>query len=162
MQNNLSSGFYRAVLLYSSLILFSLYLFSAPAHLAEQAKADNDELFEGTWTLETATIQKITDNGTLELAASRFKDDSFIALYETLIFKAKTLTIPHADTSCSQGEFSWTDNQIIIPFMAAPHVLNYIVKEGKINFTQYESNGCEDCTYLIQTVYIKESHENDE
>ena len=52
MQNNLSSGFYRAVLLYSSMILFSLYLFSAPAHLTEQAKAESDELFEGTWTLE--------------------------------------------------------------------------------------------------------------
>ena len=142
------------------LITFGLFGMSVSGFM--QSEENEKELLEGTWTLEAATIRKITDSDTLELAASRFKDDSFFALYDTLIFKADTLTIPYADTSCSQGEYSRTDNQIFIPFMAAPHVLNYIVKEGKIHFTQYESNGCEDCTYQIQTVYKKESHENDE
>jgi len=110
---------------------------------------------EGHWVLEKATVLKITGSDTLAVDVNMVKDNSLIALYDTLMFKGKVLTIPFRNTY-RQGEYNWTDNTIEIPFMAAPHLLDYLIKDERMYFTQQESLTRESCIYLIQTVYKKD------
>jgi len=131
---------------------------------------ENDTALDGKWVLESASIQKITDRAgradrdTLKVDVDTKKEDLLFALYDTLIFKADTLTIYFGDfeNAVSQDKYSWTDNTIEINFMPAPHVMLYALKDEKLYFTQKTSLGCKDCEYVIQTIYKKGRHENDD
>ena len=122
-----------------------------------QANENDRTLLEGKWVLESAVIQKITGSDTLIVDAETKKEDLLFALYDTLIFKADTLTIYFGDSGelVSQDRYSWTDSFIEINFMPAPHLLYYLVKDEDLYFTQKTSLGCNDCEYMIQTVYKK-------
>ena len=126
-----------------------------------QANENDKTLLEGKWVLESASIQKITGRDTLRVDADEMKDNPFFALYDTLIFKSDTLIIPFSDVY-SHGEYRYTDTQIEILFMAAPHVLDLIIEDKKIFFTHRVSTSCENCIYLVQTIYTKDRHENDD
>ena len=120
----------------------------------------SNKLLDGKWVLETTAIHKILDGDTVKVEVDMMKHNSFFALYDTLLFVENTLTIPSLNTF-SKGEYRWTEGIIEIPFMAAPHELEFTVEEEKIFFTQHILFGCRECMYLVQTVYKRENHEND-
>jgi len=132
-----------------------------PALTLAQAGDNDKTLLEGKWVLESTSIRKITGSDTVRVDADEMKDNPFFALYDTLLFKADTLTIPFSDTF-SQGEYRLTDDKIEFNFMPVTHLLRFVVENEKIDFTQYVLLDCEDCTYSVQTVYKKDSHEDDE
>ena len=132
-----------------------------PAVTFAQANNNDKTLLEGKWVLESASIQKISANDTLRVDVDEMKLNPFFALYDTLIFNADTLIIPFPDTY-SQGEYRQTDGKLEIMFMAAPAVLDNMIEDKKLYLTQRVTIGCEDCTYSVQTIYIKDRHENDD
>jgi len=144
-----------------TLVAFCL-LFAAFSLLPSGAFAQTVEAaspLEGQWVLENAAAFKITGSDTLAIDVNTVKNNSSIVLYDTLTFKGNRLSLPFRNTYV-QGKYSWTDKAIKIPFMSAPLLLDYVIKDEKVCFTQQISVGCEGCTYFIQTIYKKVSHEN--
>jgi hypothetical protein len=115
---------------------------------------------EGTWTLESAAVLKITGSDTVKVALDTVREELAEMLSETLEFKADTLTLSGSeDCGCSYyGQYKQTGNQISISFTPAPIRIEYTIADGKLHFRQQLYLGMEPpFTYRVLTVYNKQS-----
>jgi hypothetical protein len=108
---------------------------------------------DGYWTLENASVVKITGADTVQVDVSSVKEHTLCFLFDHLVFKADNLSFPDMAIN---GVFKREKNKIEITFTAAPYSLNVERAGDKLHFRQSVSSWGENFTYKVTSTYKKE------
>jgi hypothetical protein len=121
--------------------------------------AQSDPLLEGTWTLESASVLKITGSDTTTVAIGPAeREELSIMLSDTVAFKADIIHLSALNDHgcCSEGAYVREGNRIEISFTAAPFAIEYRMEGATLHFRQQMLLGMvPPFTYQVLTAYKK-------
>ena len=88
-----------------------------------------NNLLDGTWTLDSVSVVKISDNSALGIEEA--KQNPFFGVFEALAFQGNDLTVTINDYQAI-GTAEITNDKIKISFTDAPIEVQYQIKDGQL------------------------------